>query len=435
MLSVYLDNFRGFSKCLIPLSDVNFLVGENSTGKSSLIHLLSILYSPRFNFDFDFNSSNNNFNQFRDLVSVHSEDKSYFRVGYVYQRKENNQKKNSSGIISAVAITYKEVDGLPSLSQFALYENGKQIFIKKTEKSVLYKTSVSKPANSYSSFVKFGYKELINEQTNKKASYKNLKIDGEPVGPDTPMGFILLMVSDLGAKEFSMKISNQYIFEGRHVELAPIRTTPKRTYDEVSCDFSPEGEHTPYLIRKILTSRKEAKRFKSNIESIGKDSGLFQSINIKEYGKDINAPFEVEIILDGKSLSINSVGYGVSQSLPIIVELLNREHNSVFTIQQPEVHLHPKAQASIGELIHKLSIHENKKFYIETHSDYLIDRYRIEMRKNKRKPKSDILFFERKNNSNHVSVINIDENGAISSKQPKAYRGFFIKEEMKLLGL
>jgi AAA15 family ATPase/GTPase len=37
MEKLYLDNFRGFSDQYIDIRDVNFLVGENSTGKSSVL--------------------------------------------------------------------------------------------------------------------------------------------------------------------------------------------------------------------------------------------------------------------------------------------------------------------------------------------------------------------------------------------------------------
>ena len=43
---IYADNFRGFSNTYIPLVDVNFLVGENSTGKMSALDLLRVFSNP-----------------------------------------------------------------------------------------------------------------------------------------------------------------------------------------------------------------------------------------------------------------------------------------------------------------------------------------------------------------------------------------------------
>ncbi len=39
MIYLFVDNFRGFTNTFIPIEDVNFLVGENSTGKTYIFSL------------------------------------------------------------------------------------------------------------------------------------------------------------------------------------------------------------------------------------------------------------------------------------------------------------------------------------------------------------------------------------------------------------
>lgn len=46
----YMNNVRGFTRALIPLRRCNFLVGENSTGKSSFLSLLNLVSKPDFYF-------------------------------------------------------------------------------------------------------------------------------------------------------------------------------------------------------------------------------------------------------------------------------------------------------------------------------------------------------------------------------------------------
>ena len=43
MKTLYLDNYKGFVKTFIPCLDVNFFVGENSTGKTAILNLLNII--------------------------------------------------------------------------------------------------------------------------------------------------------------------------------------------------------------------------------------------------------------------------------------------------------------------------------------------------------------------------------------------------------
>lgn len=143
----------------------------------------------------------------------------------------------------------------------------------------------------------------------------------------------------------------------------------------------------------------------------------------------------IDVVISRDPLSVSSVGYGVSQALPVIVEIFSRPKHSWFAIQQPEVHLHPKAQAALGEVVFNLSGIENKKFIIETHSDYMIDRFRISCRKGDSRINAQILFFERTEMGNKLTSIEIDSNGNFQGEQPSGYREFFIREEMDLLGL
>ncbi|OGI37670.1 MAG: hypothetical protein A2140_06425 [Candidatus Muproteobacteria bacterium RBG_16_62_13] len=122
----------------------------------------------------------------------------------------------------------------------------------------------------------------------------------------------------------------------------------------------------------------------------------------------------------------------------MIVELFARPKFTRFAIQQPEVHLHPKAQAALGDIIFELAHIERKKFFLETHSDYLIDRFRLNYRNTASAsavPNAQVLFFERTAKGNQVIEIEIQKDGLTSSDQPKAYRYFFVNESLRLLGL
>ena len=168
----------------------------------------------------------------------------------------------------------------------------------------------------------------------------------------------------------------------------------------------------------------------------GSSSGLFQSVKINRFGKGSTAPFEVDAMIDGKPLSLSTVGYGVSQALPILVELSARPTGAWFAIQQPEVHLHPRAQASLGDAFFEMAVADDKRFLIETHSDFAIDRFRLNYRKSSnKKPNSQVLFFERRDKHNTVTSLPINSQGELPSDQPDSYRCFFIKEEINILGL
>ena len=227
--------------------------------------------------------------------------------------------------------------------------------------------------------------------------------------------------------------------------IAPIRAKPERTYDQYQSDYSAEGSHVPYRLNELLhdsesLDKKNKKKLLDALEEFGLNSGLFKKIEVRRLGSsnDKSAPFHLQVVLNEKPLQITNVGYGVAQVLPILVETLTEKKNSLFAIQQPEVHLHPKAQASLGAYFYHVSKTDEKSFLIETHSDFLIDRYRREyaLDKEKKDSPAQVLFFKRNTKGkNEMHVIEIEPDGSYSANQPKEFREFFINEGIEMLNL
>jgi predicted ATPase len=73
--------------------------------------------------------------------------------------------------------------------------------------------------------------------------------------------------------------------------------------------------------------------------------------------------------------NVADVGYGISQVLPVIVQGLLMRPGSVYMVQQPELHLHPDAQAGLADFFLYLAAN-GIRVVIETHSEYLLIRIR-----------------------------------------------------------
>jgi predicted ATPase len=65
------------------------------------------------------------------------------------------------------------------------------------------------------------------------------------------------------------------------------------------------------------------------------------------------------------------VGYGVSQILPVLVGGYGLVRDALFIVEQPELHIHPKAQAEVGEFFCEL-VQNGIQSIVETHSEHLI---------------------------------------------------------------
>jgi hypothetical protein len=434
MNCIFLDNFRGFEKTIVPLKDVNFLVGENSTGKTSVLALISLLTKASFWMSGtpEFDSPEVKLGNFRDIVSANAKDKSYFRIGFF------GEGKPPSGYL----ITFKEKEGMPFVSRYTFMAEGKQVQVKLRSKILYkyedpYRVSGDMPKDMENMFMTW-----ITEHDKSSGKYRTLRgpvsllrtslgalnaaLVGEPssVGKKLPRS---------GSRTLTFGWTSPF---KETVMLAPIRTRPKRTYDEYNRKFSPEGEHIPYLIKSYFKKIKDKGKFMRFIRKFGKDSGLFQTINIKNFGRTVASPFELDIALENTLFKIVNVGYGVSQILPVIVEMFEEEEHTCFLVQQPEIHLHPRAQFALGNLIYEFATSEKKYFIVETHSDFIIDSFRLKCRKKRGKkgPEGQILYFERFEGGNRLFPIEILEDGKLPEEQPKGYRDFFIREQMRMLG-
>lgn len=67
----------------------------------------------------------------------------------------------------------------------------------------------------------------------------------------------------------------------------------------------------------------------------------------------------------------NDVGIGISQMMPVVVGALASEVR-IYSIEQPEIHIHPRLQVRLGDLFIHAAKEYGKLFLIETHSEHLI---------------------------------------------------------------
>ena len=224
---------------------------------------------------------------------------------------------------------------------------------------------------------------------------------------------------------------------GQEKSIAPLRSKPKRTYDPITEVPSSEGDHIPMLMMRLLrTKDKKWDTLHEDLVEFGNRSGLFSDITVKRHGKQINDPFQLRVkVRKGLQSNIMDVGYGVNQILPILVEIINSAETK-FLLQQPEAHLHPRAQAEFSTFLAKSVFRKKHSFLIETHSDYIIDRTRVSVRDGIIKPDDvSILYFEpeKKGGSVKIHNIKVDKQGNLIDVPP-GYRDFFMKESDKLLG-
>ena len=415
----------------LEIRPLTFLVGENSTGKTTALacfHVLADYFQRR---GIDFNSHPYSMGTFRDIVRNSKKKEKTFKLGYAYKHENED-------VEVTVEFTEKVRGIEPIVSSITMnLTDGKIVFKTEDEMDMGARlTSFNEKQNQYQIVTS---SEVLNNYP-----------------------LFLLLHSSQGELEGGIAFSNYLKKKNKKAErrgfkpfdplqnlsifsTSPVRSRPKRTYDPTREFNDPEGSDVPmYLMRIEATEKKDWEMLKQQLIEFGKSSGLFQSIKIKKLGRSLGAPFQLQFKVRGPTSNIIDVGYGVNQILPILVQVLYPSISQgsrrtyklpIYSLlQQPEVHLHPKAQAEFSSLLAKLANQGNQTFIVETHSDNMIDRARIDIMKGNISPEDvSLVYFEPKGNIVKVHNISFDEMGNLIGV-PTHYRNFFLKESKRLMG-
>ena len=231
----------------------------------------------------------------------------------------------------------------------------------------------------------------------------------------------------------SSRILSQEVFAS-----APVRTQPLRTYTPSELLASSEGSHVPLELSRAKARDPERwATIRQGLISFGQNSGLFSDIDIRQLGKSDIDPFQIMVRINGPAMNLADVGYGISQVLPIVYQVQHSSRHGTYLLQQPEVHLHPRAQAELGSLLATMVSGRSSQptFVVETHSDYLVDRVRIEVAAGRISAKDvTIVFFRKGQHGSTADNLFLNERGDIKDA-PDEFRSFFMEEHGKLLGL
>lgn len=445
MDQITLKNFRCFrEEQTAKLAPLTLLVGENSTGKTSFMAMIRALWDVIYGNAPDFKETPYDLGSFDEIV--HNRGKSgqadEFEAGF-YVHKEAERTANS---------------GQPYHFEVTFVRNGTEpspVKRRLAHGDVWIENSVTEDLPRQ---LRFG---------TDKDTWQQDPIDndlGGFVNLDRLLPFyhILLFfkfresvthISSNISEQPTKDVLNQVeqlleIFEEprsfgsqRPHASAPVRSKPRRTYDTSRFAWEPEGDYIPvYLANLHFQNEREWEFLRQKLENFGQAAGLFDEISVKSLGKKESSPFQVQIRKFGSQAkgphrNLIDVGYGVSQVLPVIIELLQKD-TSLFLLQQPEVHLHPSAQAALGTFFCDIA-QPDRQLVVETHSDHLLDRVRMEIRDGTTRLKPDdvsILFFERDNLDVRIHSLRLDKQGNVLDA-PQSYRNFFMEETRRSLGL
>lgn len=414
-MKLLLENVRGFAgKHHLNVKPLTILVGENSSGKTTLLSSLFVALQPDFPTADAFNRAPFELGSY-DTIATYRGGKygraPYFSIGW----------ESDPTDAYSVKATFKSHLGTPRISEIEVVRGNSRLVgeLDAQEWTVRVGSkapvTVSLPLGERTSPSLNELVRLVIEQSRSRKA-KNEK--SARISVD-----LLFELTTLGSRS-----------RPRAIALAPLRTRPHRTYDELIEEFKPEGDHVPLVLSRALSKASgEDKGLTESLNQFGKSAGLFSTLKVKRMGRQPSDPFQIRVKSAGPDANLVDVGYGVSQALPVVVDSIQAARGRIILIQQPEVHLHPKAQAALGTFFSQLVKNHDKRFVIETHSDYLLDRVRLAVSEKTISPDDvNIVFLERTGLDVKIHEIELDDIGNVVNAPP-SYRSFFLEEDMKLM--
>ena len=456
MDSIGLTNFRCFrDEQRARLAPLTLLVGENSTGKTSLMAMIRALWDVAYDHQVpDFKADPYDLGSFDDIAHHRGRRggraetfEASFTVMLRRQRVNVNGVHRAGPRLFSVAFGRTGTEPVP-VGRLLQHEDLwiEERLIKDREKELRIGTPRGSWKRSFS--LRFAPGDLNQYTVRPLSSYT--RVYRTTLGTDDETTFVPLdnspEITEEDLTQISHLVSSTRMFRFSHKDQrpyasAPVRSKPRRTYDPARSISDPEGDHIPmYLANMFFQEKSVWTGLKNALEGFGRTSGLFDEIIVKQLGKRESEPFQLQIRkfghrLKGPPRNLIDVGYGVSQILPVITELLRKDAPQMFLLQQPEVHLHPSAQAALGSVFCELA-GPRRQLVVETHSDHLLDRVRMDVRdrRGKLEPKDvSILFFERTDLDVKIHSLKLDKMGNIVNA-PDSYRRFFLIETQRSIG-
>jgi len=214
--------------------------------------------------------------------------------------------------------------------------------------------------------------------------------------------------------------------------IGPLRKIPQRYYTltgKFVKDIGKRGE-LMHLVLKNSLEREEYRHVKKKINKwleifeMAKGTKIYQYEEISEFISIIFSEYYSNL-----NVNIFDMGIGTSQILPIIIEGYLIEKGSLYLVEQPEIHLHPKAQSNLGDLFIDLS-KEGKKLIIETHSEHLFKRIQRRIAEGIISHEDVIFYYiTMTKEGSKIQKLELDENGLIE----KLPEGFFAEDYQESL--
>lgn len=421
-------NFKCFNDSEIKFSKLNVFTGTNSSGKSSMLDAILAVAQSAAHFPYRL-SPNGKYvvmGDYYEFVRNHNSTKPIEICLVLHEGKHIVELRTTW--------TNDESTNMPIISTLEAKTDFISLSISKHQS---YQVHIQFDEEAFKKSEAYEGAQLVAEFVNQITHGKMLKDYGkkyENINVETSHNAIDFQIDDLDSITGVLTKSNMQFaeyaltpiersiqdFDSRFNYISSFRMKPERTYTQrsQSASVKPDGENT--IDQVFQWKAMKSPKFKELIKELRN----LQLINTLTINKFRGGRYEVRVRtkLLGAWASLVDVGFGISQFLPVIVADLQLPKGSTLMVDQPEIHLHPSAQAQLADYFVRQIKTKNKNYFIETHSEYILNRLRAAIVKGLISPSAvRVFYFENHGDDVDIYQVKFTKDGRIL----KAPKGFF----------
>ena len=421
LTNLRIKNFKAWGEQLwapgIELAPITLFLGPNSAGKTSILQVPLLLKqtfdSPDRTLDLNLGG------QAVDLVDVGTAESVIHDGGASHELGLGFTSMDPANVRSSYAAIYTTYMGKLYLEQLELESSGRRFAATRQSKGAYLL-------------------EAPNEATG--SSTKTFPPAKKTYKPERSLAFpadavALLEASGSEVQDLALRI-RQTISDIAY--LGPLREPPERSYLWSGVEPGDLGKRGATAVHALLASNDIKKKQRPGKEGGAqwlvdrvsdwlKRLGVADQLVLERQGKSRH--YELIVIRGSRRANIMDVGFGISQVLPMLVLAHFVKPGTTIVAEQPEIHLHPRAQGGLAELMVEVARERKVQFLVETHSEHLFRRLQTMIAEEKFASEDCRLYFvdRDEHGAPQLTRLEVDPSGRVRN-WPKHFFGDAIGE-------
>lgn len=419
-----------YEECSIEIRPLTILAGANSSGKSSIMQPL-LLMKQTLEATYDpgallLNGSNVQFTFAEQFLSNFGGDTYNDSFSIKIELNSNNFIVNKF---------QKQPQGKLEITEMNLQEDevGLKFFNQMSQKEILELLHQRYKNDELGMFFEEGKGEIVEKlewSIFRERCFLTINCKSVTYLQGTDLSLpMILYDSDSRTNLFKSHIR-------KLIHVAGLRGNPARSYPTTAIGTEFPGTFENYLASVIHYWQEIGDSRIRDLEGNLKNLGLTNKIDARQLN-DVQIELRVGRLPGSNNesdmVSIADVGIGVSQVLPVLVALLVAEPGQLVYLEQPEIHLHPRAQVGLAEVLANAA-NRGVRVVLETHSELLLLAVQSLVAEGRLSPeKVKLHWFTRgENGMTNVSSAELDEAGAFGD-WPEDFGEVSLKLESRYL--